>query len=226
MMDGRMRIRALHPWQVSPREAVAIQKELRRLVETADRLGEVRSVAGVDVSVDRCQRLTQAAVAVLSFPELALCDSATARRTTDFPYVPGLLSFREMPAVLQALEGLEIRPDLLLCDGQGFAHPRRFGLACHLGVVTDTPTVGVAKTRLIGTHDEVGPERGSSSPLLDQGEVVGMVVRTRANVKPVYVSIGHRVSLETAVDFALRTAPRFRLPEPARWAHRLASLKG
>ena len=149
--------------------------------------------------------------------------TALARIPTQMPYIPGLLSFREIPAVLAAWEQLTVLPDLLLCDGQGLAHPRRFGLACHLGLLLDLPTIGVAKSRLIGSHVPPAPDKGSWQPLEDKGEVIGAVLRTRANVTPVYVSSGHRVSLRTAVAWTLRCVTRYRLPETTRAAHRLAS---
>ena len=212
-----------HPWDVSPKEAAAIQERLSQAVVVEDDLGPVRTVAGVDIGFLEKNTITRAAVVVLSFPELELVDQAIVHRPTTFPYVPGLLSFREAPAALGALERLSIRPDLLLCDGQGRAHPRRFGLACHLGLLSGIPSVGVAKSRLVGVHEPVAEERGSRQPLMLEGEVIGTVLRTRTAVKPLYVSIGHRVSLETAVDYVLRCAPRFRLPETTRWADRLAS---
>ncbi len=219
-----MKARPLHGWALAPAEARALQERLAGLVVREDRLGPVRRVAGVDVGFEAGGRLTRAAVAVLSWPGLELVDQAVARRPTSFPYVPGLLSFREIPAVLEALEALRgPDPDLLLCDGQGLAHPRRFGLACHLGVLLDRPAIGVAKSRLLGEHGPVGPRKGDWAPLVDRGEVVGAVLRTRAGVRPLYVSIGHRVSLPTAVAWTLRCTPRYRLPEPARAAHRLAS---
>lgn len=218
-----MKVSGLHPWDLSPREAIALQEELRSRVEIADRLGRVRRIAGVDVGYEDAGKTTRAAVAVLSFPDLEPVEEAVGRAPTRFPYVPGLLSFREMPAVLAALERLARAPDLVLCDGHGCAHPRRFGLACHLGVVTDLPSIGVAKSRLIGSHREPPPERGGWTPLLDRNEVIGAVVRTRERVKPVFVSIGHRVSLATAIEYALAATAGYRLPEPTRRAHRLAS---
>ncbi|NIR30023.1 MAG: deoxyribonuclease V [Gammaproteobacteria bacterium] len=214
---------ALHPWDVTPAEARAIQERLRGRLETEDRLGLVRRVAGADVGFDMHRRLTRAAVAVLAFPSLERVEHALARRPTTFPYVPGLLSFREVPAILDALGRLEQRPDLLLCDGHGVAHPRRFGFASHLGVLAGIPSIGVAKKRLLGTHDEVPDRRGAWVPLMDAEEVIGAVLRSRAGVKPVFVSIGHRVSLPTAVDYVMRCTGRYRLPETTRWAHRLAS---
>jgi deoxyribonuclease V len=212
---------ARHAWDVTPTEAMQIQSQLRQEVVTRDEIGEVRLVAGVDVSFEEDDSFALAAVAVLSFPELELCDSAVARLPLRFPYVPGLLSFRETPAVLEAIAGLRRVPDLLLCDAQGFAHPRRFGMACHVGVLTGIPSIGVAKSRLLGTHSALPEERGASVPLLDAEEVIGAVVRTRTGVKPVYVSVGNRVSLATAIDYVLRCS-RYRLPETTRWAHSLS----
>jgi deoxyribonuclease V len=146
-----------------------------------------------------------------------------ARLPTRFPYVPGLLSFRELPVVLDALARLAVIPDVILCDGQGRAHPRRFGIACHLGVLLDLPTVGVGKTRLVGRHAEPGPDKGDWAPLLDDGEVIGAVLRTRAGVKPLYISVGHRISLDSAITLTLACLTRYRLPETTRAAHRLAS---
>jgi len=182
-------------------------------------------VAGVDVGIPHGRKVARAAVAVLEYPQLLLHESVVVERELRFPYVPGLLSFREVPPILDALETLNTFPDLILCDGQGLAHPRRFGLACHLGVVTDTPTIGVAKKRLIGSHPEVPDVRGQWMPLQDGEETVGVALRTRAQVKPVFVSIGHRVSLDSAVAFVMACSPRYRLPETTRQAHRLASSK-
>jgi deoxyribonuclease V len=212
-----------HHWKLTPKEAIALQARLAAKVEREDRLGEIRHVAGIDVGFESDGTVARAAVAVLAFPSLELVDCAVARLPVSFPYVPGLLSFREIPAALRALRALRVKPDMLLCDGQGIAHPRRCGLASHLGLVTGLPAVGVAKTRLVGEHREPGARRGAQAPLMDRGEVIGAVVRTRAGVKPVYVSIGHRVGLPTAVRLVLACAPRYRLPETTRWAHRLAS---
>lgn len=214
---------ASHAWDLSPAEARELQERLRDRVEKEDRLGPVRRIAGVDVGFEEGGRVTRAAVAVLGFPSLQPLDRALARRSTSFPYVPGLLSFRELPAVLDALGRLDPAPDLVLCDGQGYAHPRRFGLACHLGVLADVPSIGVAKTRLVGEHEAVPAEKGSRVPLTCEGEVIGAVLRTRTGVKPLYVSIGHRVTLETAVRYVLAATTRYRLPETTRAAHRLAS---
>ncbi|MGK7875878.1 MAG: deoxyribonuclease V [Xenococcaceae cyanobacterium] len=214
-----------HPWPQNLEEAKAIQQQLQPQVITEDQLGEVGYVAGVDVGFENNYAITKAAVAVLSFPELQLVEKAIARRPTTFPYIPGFLSFREIPAALEALEKLTIIPELILCDGQGVAHPRRFGLACHLGVLIDIPTIGVAKSLLVGKHEELPPEKGCWQPLQHQGEIIGAVLRSRTNVKPLYVSIGHRISLPTAIDYVLRCTPKYRLPETTRWADQLASRK-
>jgi deoxyribonuclease V len=211
-----------HRWDVSPREARAIQEQLRSELITRDELGEVRRVAGVDASYESATKQTRAAVAVLSYPELELIDQAVITTPTRFPYVPGLLSFREIPAVLEALARLHTLPDLLLADGQGYAHPRRFGFASHLGVVSGIASIGVAKSRLIGTHKPVPNRRKAWRPLLDAEEVIGAVLRTRKGVAPLFVSVGHRVSLDTAIRFVIACTPRYRLPETTRWAHRLA----
>jgi len=204
-------------------QARAVQESLRGKVIAGDKLGVVKTVAGVDVGFERAGAVTRAAVVVLDFPSLEPREQAVARQPTRFPYVPGFLSFREAPAVLAALEQLRQAPDLLLCDGQGIAHPRRFGIACHLGVLTDIPSIGVAKSRLIGTHGTVPEEKGAWVPLMEAGEVIGAVLRTRNGVKPLYVSIGHRVSLDTAIDYVLRCTTKYRLPETTRLADRLAS---
>jgi deoxyribonuclease V len=214
---------AHHRWDVSPKEAVALQRELAALVERADRLGPVARVAGVDVGFEDAGRIARAAVAVLRWPGLDPVEQAVVRAPVCFPYVPGLLSFREGPAVLAALAQLAAAPDLLLVDGQGIAHPRRCGLACHLGLAADLPAIGVAKTRLTGSHEAPGPARGSQAPLVDRDEVIGAVLRTRERVAPLYVSIGHRVSLATALHWVMACTTRYRLPETTRAAHRLAS---
>ncbi len=218
-----MKFQRLHPWQVTPAEARAIQESLRFRVETADRLGPVRRVAGVDVGFEEGGTVTRAAVAVLEFPSLELLETAVARLPTRFPYVPGLLSFREIPAVLKAMEQLNTAPDLLLCDGQGIAHPRRFGIACHLGIWTGIPAIGVAKSRLLGTHEEPAMEKGGWTPLMDGAERIGAVLRSRSGVRPLYISSGHRISLQTAIDYVLACTTKYRLPETTRHAHRLAS---
>ncbi len=210
-----------HRWDVSPPEAVRIQEELRRHVVPAGGLEAVRAVAGLDVGFHGA--LARAAVAIYSFPALDLLQETVAERPVEFPYVPGLLSFREGPAALAALERVTVAWDILLCDAQGIAHPRRLGLASHLGVLLDRPSVGCAKSRLVGEHGPVGEAAGSRAPLLSGEEVIGAVVRTRRGVRPVYVSIGHRVDLPSAIQLVLTCTRGYRLPEPTRRAHRLAS---
>ena len=211
-------------WPATVAEARAVQEKLRARVVTRDRIGRVRTVAGIDVGYEGDNSLARAAAVVLAFPSLELVEEAVVRVPVKFPYVPGYLSFREVPAALAVLAKLEHQPDLILCDGQGRAHPRRFGLACHLGVLLDIPTIGVAKSRLIGEpRGRLGHTKGSWVPLVDHHEVIGAIVRTRTGVKPLYVSIGHRVSLETAIEYVLRCTTKYRLPETTRAAHRLAS---
>lgn len=218
-----MRLYHQHSWDLPPKEAIALQRELAGHVLIADRFGDVRRVAGVDVGFERNNTVTRAAVAVLDFPALTLREYAIAREPTRFPYIPGLLSFREIPAVLAALVQLTSMPDMLLCDGQGIAHPRRLGIASHLGVLLDLPTIGVAKSRLVGIHTEPAEEKGAWQPLIDRGETIGCVLRSRSRVKPLYISPGHRVSLDSARHWVMACLTRYRLPETTRWAHRLAS---
>ena len=218
-----MKIAVQGSWPTTVAEAREIQETLRAQVITRGAPANVQYVAGVDVGFEQGGAITRAAVAVLSFPGLCLHERAIVRQKTRFPYVPGYLSFREAPAVLAALAKLHTRPDLLLCDGQGLAHPRRFGLACHLGLLADIPSIGVAKSRLVGTHGELAQEKGAWVPLMDKGETIGAVLRTRTGVRPVYVSIGHRITLNAAIDYTLRCVTKYRLPETTRWAHKLAS---
>ncbi|MFI7066872.1 deoxyribonuclease V [Kribbella sp. NPDC050124] len=206
-------------WPTTPAEAIAVQEKLRSIVDDTDVDRAPRLVAGLDVAYDG-DRLA-AAVVVLDWETLAEVDRAVVLGETTFPYVPGLFAFREIPGLLEALGQLQTTPDLLVCDGQGLAHPRRFGLACHLGVLTGVPAIGAAKTAFVGTHEEPGSARGSVADLIVDNQVVGAVVRTQDGVKPVYVSIGHRVSLATAVQQVLHLAPRYRLPETTRAADRL-----
>lgn len=217
-----MRSRA-HAWPRSVAAARALQERLRRYVIADDRLARVRRVAGCDVGFEADGRITRAAVAVLAFPDLTLLETSVVCRRTRFPYVPGYLSFREVPALLAAIAKLTHRPDLLICDGHGLAHPRRVGLASHLGLVTGVPSIGAAKSLLIGTHAPLPARRGVWRPLMDGDEVIGAALRTRTGVSPIYVSIGHGVSLPTAIEYALALSPRYRLPETTRAAHRLAS---
>nr|WP_306671185.1 deoxyribonuclease V [Endozoicomonas sp. SESOKO1] len=207
-------------------EAKAMQTTLASQVIQRDDLPEITRVAGVDVGFEDNGQVTRAAIAVLAFPGLELLDYTIARVPTQMPYIPGLLSFRECPAILAAIGRLRIPPDLLLCDGQGIAHPRRFGVACHLGVITGLPAIGVAKSRLCGTSDTLSEEKGARVELWDHDEVIGSVVRTRSATRPLYISIGHRISLNTAVHYVEACLTRYRLPETTRWADALASNRG
>ncbi|OZC01873.1 deoxyribonuclease V [Rubricoccus marinus] len=210
-----------HPWDVTPKEAVQIQRDLAPLVrEEPLAFDAVRTVAGLDVSV-RDDRV-RAAIVVLDVREMAVVDQAIWEGPTPFPYVPGLLSFREVPAILPALEQLGALPDVLMLDAQGYAHPRRFGLACHLGVLLERPAFGVAKSILVGKHGPLAEKKGSGTELIHNDETVGMAVRTRENVKPVYVSVGHRVTLRDACLLTVRLATKYKLPMPTHLAHRLS----
>lgn len=199
-------------------ELIALQQQLSAKVMKQDAFSAVRTIAGVDVAYEKEGERVVAAITVLQADTLALLETATHAEAVSFPYIPGLFSFRELPPVLKAYEKLNIKPDLTVCDSQGWAHPRRFGFACHLGVALDIPTIGCAKTRLIGTYQQPASSRGSYTELLDQDEIIGRVLRTQQGVKPVFVSIGHRVSLETACLWVLKLSTAYRLPETTRTA--------
>ena len=221
-----MRIRQLHSWDISPTEAVALQRELAGQLRINRGLAEsaVQSIAGVDLSPPDAQTgLVRGAVVVVAWPSLDVIEVSTAEGVADFPYVPGLLSFREAPILLEALSGLRGTPDLVLVDGQGTAHPRRFGIACHLGLAVDVPIVGCAKSRLVGVHEQPGEEKGEWTPLTHRGDVIGAVVRTRTGVRPIYVSPGNNIDLDSSVRWALACSPRYRIPVPTRLAHRAAA---
>ncbi|MFQ5813247.1 MAG: deoxyribonuclease V, partial [Anaerolineae bacterium] len=215
-----MKIVSPHQWDVSPSEAVEIQQRLRGRVSTERTFGQVNTVAGVDVSFKN--EVARAAIVVLGYPGLTPLDYSLAELPVEFPYIPGLLAFREAPPVLAALKELKTEPDLLIFDAQGLAHPRRMGLATHLGIIIDRPSIGCAKSRLCGSHHEPGPERGSYTHLHDNDEIIGAVVRTRTNVNPLYISIGHQVDLPTAIEYVLGCCTKYRLPETTRYAHRVA----
>jgi deoxyribonuclease V len=206
----------------TPRQAARLQARWSARVVRRRGFGKLDRIGGADVGV-RGGR-ARAAVCVLSFPELELIEHATAELPLVFPYVPGLLGFREVPALQAALEKIEGVPDCLLVDGHGLAHPRRFGVACHLGVVTGLATIGCGKSLLVGEHGQPAHRRGSGRQLVHQGEVIGRALRTRDGTRPIYVSIGHKIDLDSAVRIVLRCAPRFRLPEPIRIADRMAGL--
>ena len=218
-----MQYRALHSWDVTPEEARRLQNGLRTQVVKTDRFGKINTVAGVDIGFKK--DIARASVVVLSFPGLQVVDSVVTESPVRFPYVPGLLSFREIPPLLTAFTQLQTEPDLIIVDGQGIAHPRRFGLASHLGLILDKPTIGCAKSRLWGRYEEPETEQGSYTYLMDKDEVIGAVVRTRKNVKVVYISIGHRISLDSARTLTLACCRGYRLPETTRYAHNAASGK-
>jgi deoxyribonuclease V len=202
--------------------AESLQGALAAQVVVEDRFGRIDTVAGLDVAYDKQGNWATAAIAVVRADDLSVVETRTLDSAIRFPYIPGLLSFRELPAICALLRQVTVTPDLLICDGQGIAHPRRFGLACHLGVMFDVPAIGCAKTPLLGAVCEPGLARGDSSALLDRGETVGCALRTRSGVKPVYVSPGHRISVASACEWVLKLAPRFRLPEPLRLADQAA----
>jgi len=212
-------VERLHSWQVSPAQALDIQRRLAAQVSRSSQVTTPRFIAGMDISAANAQGIATGAVVVLEYPELRLAETKVAQARPNFPYVPGLLSFRESPLTLAACEKLTVTPDLILVDGQGIAHPRRLGLASHLGLLLNTPTIGCAKSLLCGQHEEPGAEPGSYAEVVDRGETIGVALRTRLGVKPVYVSIGHKVDLETAIYWVLECCRGYRLPEPTRLAH-------
>ena len=230
-------IAPLTTWPKTTADAKAIQLAWSDRVIHQDQFGglcdgieTLKTVAGVDVGFEENGAIARAAVALLDFPSLEPLGVAIARRPTPFPYIPGFLSFREISAIVHALAKLTQKfpepPGLIICDGQGYAHPRRFGLACHLGVLLDCPTLGAAKSRFIGTHGPLGNEKGAWQKLCDRDETIGAVLRTRTNVRPLYISVGHRIGLESAIALVLRCTPKYRLPETTRWADKVASQRG
>jgi len=214
-----MRVKKLHGWQVSIGEALALQRKLAGQVSRTSEVAAPHFIAGVDISVQKAQGLAIGAVVVLNYPELRLVETKVVNGELGFPYIPGLLSFRESPLTLAACEMLAVTPDLILVDGQGIAHPRRMGLASHLGLFLDTPTIGCAKSLLCGSHEMPGVEPGSYAEVVDRGEIIGAALRTRLRVKPIYVSIGHKVDLQTAIYWVMKCCRGYRLPEPTRLAH-------
>jgi deoxyribonuclease V len=209
--------------KTSASELIALQRQMaERVIDRSELDDRPQLVAGVDAAFPENGGLTRAAAVLMRIPEFEVLDEAVVEQPTEIPYIPGLLSFRELPAIVRALRQLDRRPELVLCDGQGRAHPRRFGIACHLGVETGLATVGVGKSRLCGRHDAPGEAKGQVSDLVDGDEVIGRVLRSRRGVRPIYVSVGHRVGLDEAVSLVLACTPRYRLPEPIRLADRLA----
>ncbi len=215
--------RAPHSWRLSPRRAVAVQKAMSGLVCRAGSAEAFRFVAGLDGAFSPDGSRCIAGVVLWDLLEGRVAEQHTATAQLRFPYIPGLLSFREIPAWVAALRKLRRPPDVLMCDGQGIAHPRRFGIASHLGVLCGLPAIGCAKSRLVGTHDDPPPRRGGRAPLRHRDEVIGTVLRTQTGVRPVYVSIGHRIALAAAEALVLNCALKYRLPEPTRLADRLVA---
>ncbi|MPZ23527.1 MAG: deoxyribonuclease V [Dehalococcoidia bacterium] len=220
-----MEVRNLHRWDLTPREAADLQRRMAGLVESTGDPSNVRRVAGVDIVAGARGSLARGAVVVLSYPELELIESHAVESLAPYPYVPGLLSFREIPVLIPALERVQAKVDLVVVDGHGYSHPRRFGLACHLGYLLDLPTIGCAKSRLVGSTEGPGPARGDRAPLFHEGEVIGEVLRTKERARPLYVSVGHRISLAAATEWVLRLAAKRRITEPIRLAD-LASRTG
>jgi deoxyribonuclease V len=214
-----MRSSQLHRWDVSPPEAVEIQQRLRSQLDLQSEPEQIETIAGIDVSYDKGSDVLFAAIVVMRIADLQVIDTAGTSAVVPFPYIPGLLSFRECPAVLQAWEQLKVKPDCLMCDGQGIAHPRRFGIASHLGVWLDMPSIGCAKSLLVGEYKEPGAKRGSTASLMHRKEQVGVILRTKDNTGPVFVSQGHKISLKRAIAVVLACCTKYRIPEPTRQAH-------
>jgi deoxyribonuclease V len=214
-----VKIQKLHGWQMSTAQAKQIQSELANQVSRKSITIKANFIAGVDISAPDSRGIARAAAVILNYPQLEVIEVETAEDKLNFPYIPGLLSFREAPLVLAACQKLSIDPDLILVDGQGIAHPRRFGIASHLGLLLNIPTIGCAKSRLCGTHPPVSAKAGAYTELTDKGEIIGAALRTKDNVSPIYVSIGHKIDLYTAIHWVLECCRGWRLPEPSRLAH-------
>src|SRR5579859_7764007 len=217
-------MQALHAWNLSTEEAITLQHELAKQIVREDRLGEVRFVAGVDMAINEGNNKAHAAVVLLSYPDLEVVEKHIYEEPIRMPYVPGLLSFREAPAVLGAMQKLRQQPDLVMVDGMGIAHPRRIGIASHLGLWLNIPTIGCGKSLLTGRYkkEELGEEAGSWVPLIAGKEIIGAVVRTRTRVNPMFISTGHLISLETSIRYVLACGRGYRLPEPTRLADKLS----
>lgn len=218
-----MEVEALHNWQVTKAEAREIQHRLASMVSTKNEVTEPRYIAGVDISQQTAQGIATGVVVVLNYPQLRVLEVKIAKQKVSFPYIPGLLSFREAPLIIAAFEKITIAPELILVDGQGIAHPRRLGLASHLGLLIGVPTIGCAKSRLCGSHEPVGMVRGSFTELRDGDEVIGAALRTKDRTNPLYISIGHKVDLDTAIFWVMECCRGYRIPEPTRLAHLAAA---
>jgi deoxyribonuclease V len=216
-------IKNLHEWNVPVHQATEIQRNLALQVIRQDTMNDIKFVGGVDISIKKASTQATAALVILEFPGLKLVESIIVQGIVEFPYIPGLLSFREIPLLLPAFKQLSSKPDLILVDGQGISHPRRMGLASHLGLVLDIPTIGCAKSKLCGNHTDVPDSAGSFSMLIDKEEIIGSVLRTKVNTKPVYISIGHKISLHSAVKWVFSCCKGYRIPEPTRLAHKAAN---
>ncbi len=214
-----MKVAGLHSWQVTVDQALTIQKRLAEQVSRTSEVTAPRFIAGVDIAVNKRGEMATAAVVVLNYPELSLAETKVVKGNLGFSYIPGLLSFRESPLILAACEELSLTPDLVMVDGQGIAHPRRMGIASHLGLLLNVPTIGCAKSRLCGRHDSPGTEAGDYSELVDKGEVIGVALRTKPGAGPLYISIGHKIDLSDAIGWVLKCCRGHRLPEPTRLAH-------
>jgi len=217
-----MKLNTLHEWSVTAKEAIAIQNQFtsQLVIDTPLDFTKIQTIAGVDVSVK--DNVSRAAVVVMTYPDLEPIESVTASQPTPFPYIPGLLTFREGPILVEAFEKLTREPDVFMFDGMGRIHPRRMGIAAHMGLWLQCPTVGIGKTHFIGQYDDPAPHKGSYSMITNKGETIGAVLRTRDNVKPVYVSVGHMMDLSSALSLALACTPKYRLPRPIRLAHNTA----
>lgn len=218
-----MLIGEIHSWDISPKEGIELQRRLKKRISLTPLEGLPETVAGADISYDKGSNIFFAGIVVLSFPDMEIIDEASAKGKVDFPYIPGLLSFREGALIIEALRRLETVPDLIIFDGQGIAHPRGLGIASHLGLVLNIPSIGCAKTKLCGDYIEPGREKGSCSPLIMKGKEIGGVLRTKSDVKPLFVSPGHLVDIRGSVDLVLTCSKKYRLPEPTRQAHLLVN---
>lgn len=214
-----MIISKTHKWDISPKEGIELQKKLTKEIKLIHLESLPKTVAGADVSYDRGSNIFFAGIVVLSFPGMEIIDEVSASGEVNFPYIPGLLSFREGPVLVEAFRKLETAPDLIMFDGQGIAHPRGLGIASHMGLLLNIPSIGCAKTKLCGDYSEPGREKGSYSPLLMKGKEIGAVLRTKSRVKPIFVSPGHLVDIRSCLDIVLTSSKKYRLPEPTRQAH-------
>ncbi len=220
-----MRIPDHITWPKKAGEAVALQQEMRSRVSLKNDFGDIKTIAGVDCSYDMKSNISRAVICVFSYPGLELLESSMAHLPTDFPYIPGLLSFREIPVILEALKILSYSPDLLMVDGMGIAHPRRMGIATHLGVLLDTPSIGVGKSLLCGKYEMPGTLKGNQSDLIHKGEKIGIVLRSKNNTNPLFISPGHRIDFDTSVKFVMDCLVKFRLPEPTHVADKFSKIR-